>query len=205
MHQQQPWFCTHSPQVPCCSPRTQKFEAISHQECKGRSSCVTSECAIALMRRVEPENFTGSFLSRNMHPRSEDGRRTDDGGERERSSEQVGLSSGKLPKKSRGALFPLLFTKVHNSERHFTITLPEIKVCAWLRKISSCFCLTFLPGPARVLLKTNLWIFVIYLMNKYYSQDGMHPECESASKEETNIFPLAQCPSPSSSYIYPAF
>ena len=28
----------------------------------------------------------------------------------------------------------------------------EIKVCTWLREISSCSCLTILPGPAWVLL-----------------------------------------------------
>ena len=36
----------------------------------------------------------------------------------------------------------------------------EIKVCTWLREISSCSCLTVLPGPAWVLLsKTNQPLF----------------------------------------------
>ena len=34
----------------------------------------------------------------------------------------------------------------------FTLTEGEIKVCTWLRELSSCSCLTVLPGPAWVLL-----------------------------------------------------
>ena len=37
----------------------------------------------------------------------------------------------------------------------------EIKVCTWLREISSCSCLIVLPGPAWVLLsKTNKQTFI---------------------------------------------
>ena len=36
----------------------------------------------------------------------------------------------------------------------------QIKVCTWSREISSCSCLTVLPGPARVLLsKTYITLF----------------------------------------------
>ena len=43
---------------------------------------------------------------------------------------------------------------------HCVSTEGEIKVCTWLREISSCSCLTVLPGPAWVLLsKTNKPLF----------------------------------------------
>ena len=43
---------------------------------------------------------------------------------------------------------------------HRLSTEGEIKVCTWLREISSCSCLTVLPGPAWVLLsKTNKPLF----------------------------------------------
>ena len=35
----------------------------------------------------------------------------------------------------------------------------EINVCTWLREISSCSCLTVLPGPAWVLLSKKYILF----------------------------------------------
>ena len=72
--------------------------------------------------------------------------------------------------------------------KHKTSTEGEIKVCTWLREISSCSCLTVLPGPAWVLLsKTykplfpplytyaspcvfNLWMEILRLRAGDYSQ-----------------------------------
>ena len=48
----------------------------------------------------------------------------------------------------------ILNVEFHRNALSFTEG--KIKVCTWLREISSCSCLTELPGPARVLLsKTN--------------------------------------------------
>ena len=63
------------------------------------------------MRRAGPgsENFTGSFLLRNMHPKIRGG-----GRDKRARSEQVGLSPGKLPK-SRAAAYGTLSIAVQGS------------------------------------------------------------------------------------------
>ena len=58
-----------------------------------------------------------------------------------------------------GFLFTIASNGTDLLERHFFInvffmnnTEGKLKVCTWLREISSCSCLTVLPGPAWVLL-----------------------------------------------------
>ena len=52
----------------------------------------------------------------------------------------------------------------------------EIKVCRWLREMSSCSCLTVLPGPAWVLLsKTNIPLFPLCTHEPRITQPYMHP------------------------------
>ena len=49
----------------------------------------------------------------------------------------------------------LIYTVVNdiiNENIQILYTEGEIKVCTWLREISSCSCLNVLPGPAWVLL-----------------------------------------------------
>ena len=62
--------------------------------------------------------------------------------------------------------------------RHEVCTEGEIKVCTWLREISSCSCLTVLPGPAWVLLsKTYKPLFPP--LYTYYYICCLHPStCE---------------------------
>ena len=50
-------------------------------------------------------------------------------------------------------LLPSTFCQAPSGKRSkSSYTEGEIKVCTWLREISSCSCLTVLPGPAWVLL-----------------------------------------------------
>ena len=52
--------------------------------------------------------------------------------------------------------------KVHLCVTSISSTERQIKVCTWLREISSCSCLTVLPGPAWLLLnKTYKPLFTL--------------------------------------------
>ena len=83
------------------------------------------------------------------------------------------------------------------AELNQTFTEGEIKVCTWLREISSCCCLTALPGPAWVLLsKTNKPLFPpLYEIssipengNEFYSR-GRHLNPLPLSVQGAEIMP----------------
>ena len=48
---------------------------------------------------------------------------------------------------------------------------PGIKVCRWLREISTCFCSTVLPGPTQV---QNIQTFVSFSISVYRHSADMH-------------------------------
>ena len=66
--------------------------------------------------------------------------------------------------------------------------IQEITVCTWLREISSCFCLTFLPGPALVLLsKTNKPLFPPLYTYTEYSTGFCIPAVSGRKESSRNL------------------